>query len=177
MRDQRTNSPPPAAVSDLRVGIVVSRYHAEVTDRLLEGALEVFHAAGGRQEQLMVVDAPGSWELIPIAAAMLERGDLDGVVTLGLILTGETTHDRWLAAGLAPALADLSARHATPVAFGVLTCQSLEQAQARAGGSVGNKGAEAMDSTLGAITAIRGVQAIGIARPLEQRTTHLGDVT
>jgi 6,7-dimethyl-8-ribityllumazine synthase len=170
MRDQRTNSPPPAAVTDLRVGVVVSRYHAEVTDRLLEGAARVFHAAGGRDEQLMVVDAPGSWELIPIAAAMLQRGDLDGVVTLGLILTGEMTHDRWLAAGLAPALADLSARHVTPVAFGVLTCQSLEQARARAGGAVGNKGAEAMESTLGAIAAIRGVRAAPALAPAGDAT-------
>jgi len=173
MHENRPDSLAAPDATDLRIGLVVSRYHAEVTDRLLEGAAEAFHAAGGRDDRLLVIDAPGAWELVPIAAAMLQRGDLDGIVTLGLILTGETTHDRWLAAGLASGLADLAARHATPVAFGVLTCQSLDQARARAGGSVGNKGREAMESTLGAARAIAQIQrsgsgsGSGTGRPLD----------
>ena len=120
--------------------------------------MAAFTERGGRDTDLLVVPTPGSWELLPVAAAMIRRGDLDGIVCLGLILTGQTTHDSWLAAGLADGLASLSATHALPVAFGVLTCQSLEQAEARAGGVVGNKGREAMESTLGAVHAIRGIR-------------------
>lgn len=158
MLDDHAHNLAPDAADGVRLGVAVSRYHARITDRLLEGAMAAFRDHGGRVEDLLVVGAPGSWELLPVAAAMLRRGDLDGVVCLGLILTGQTTHDRWLAAGLADGLASLSATHAMPVAFGVLTCQSLEQAEARAGGAVGNKGREAMESTLGAVHAIRGIR-------------------
>ena len=158
MLDDASDTLAPDAADGIRLGVAVSRYHAGITGRLLEGATATFAAHGGRDDDLLVVPAPGAWELLPVAAAMLERGDLDGVVCLGLILTGQTTHDRWLAAGLADGLASLSARHVMPVAFGVLTCQSLEQAEARAGGAVGNKGREAMESTLAAVHAIRGVR-------------------
>ena len=166
MRDQRTETSPADAARGTRVGIVVSGYHAEVTDRLLAGAVDAFRAAGGADDGLLVVPAPGSWELLPVARAMVDRGDLDGVVCLGLILTGETTHDRWLAHGLAGGLAALTERTGVPVAFGVLTCQSLEQARARAGGDHGDKGREAMESTVGAIAAVRATRAAAIGGPL-----------
>ncbi len=166
MRDHRSETSPALEARGARVGLAVSRYHADVTDRLLAGAVAAWRAAGGADENLLVVPAPGSWELLPVARAMVDRGDLDGVVCLGLILTGETTHDRWLAHGLAGGLAALTERTGVPVAFGVLTCQDLEQARARAGGAAGNKGRESMESTVGAIAAVRRTGAVAAGGPL-----------
>ena len=131
-----------------RVAIVTSRYHHAITSRLEEGAVEAFIGAGGAEADLVRCSSPGAFELVAIAAALAARSDLDGVVALGCIVAGETRHDRYLAAAVAQSLADLSARHAKPVAFGVLTVNELKQARDRAGGKVGNKGREAMEATL-----------------------------
>jgi 6,7-dimethyl-8-ribityllumazine synthase len=139
-----------------RIAIVVSRYHEAITERLAEGATRAFVAAGGKADRLLRGDAPGAFELPVIAAAFARRDDVSAVVCLGLILTGETTHDRHLADAVAHALQDLALETGKPVAFGVLTCQTLAQAEARAGGEKGNKGEEAMLSALAAIEAIRG---------------------
>ena len=131
-----------------RVAIVTSRYHHAITSRLEAAAVETFLAAGGVEADLVRCSSPGAFELVAIAAALAARPDLDGVVALGCIVAGETRHDRHLAAAVAQSLADLSARHAKPVAFGVLTVNELKQARDRAGGKVGNKGREAMDAVL-----------------------------
>lgn len=158
------------------VGVVVSRYNGSITSALLEGAREALHARfpGG---QLAVVEAPGAFEVPVLAAALLEREEFDAVVCLACIIKGETTHDRVLADAVTTELASLAVRTGKPVGFGVLTCDSVAQAQVRAGlgggldggfggegggeggggfggagggagGGGGNKGAEAMDAAL-----------------------------
>lgn len=169
-RDSSNSMAPLAGAGAARVGLVVSRYHNDVTGPLADAATEAFLAAGGRVDDLFRIDVPGAWELVPVAAAMAARRDVDGVACLGLILTGETTHDRWLAHGIAGGLADLAVQHTKPVAFGVLTCQSLEQATARAGGAHGNKGRETMEAVLGTIASLREVAAAPLDRPFESRT-------
>ncbi|MGA1516704.1 MAG: 6,7-dimethyl-8-ribityllumazine synthase [Phycisphaerales bacterium] len=131
-----------------RVAIVTSRYHDAITSKLEEGAIEAFREAGGEEGDLVRCSSPGAFELVAIASALAARSDLDGVVALGCIVAGETRHDRYLAAAVAQSLADLSARHMKPVAFGVLTVNELKQARDRAGGKVGNKGREAMDAVI-----------------------------
>ena len=94
----------------LRVGIATSRYHSDVTGPLHQGARNAFLEAGGKEDDLVLVDAPGSFELVAIAHALASRADLDAVVCLGCILTGETTHDRYICEAVANGLADITAR-------------------------------------------------------------------
>jgi len=154
----------------LRVGIATSRYHSDVTGRLLQGARNAFLQSGGVDNDLVLVDAPGSFELVSIAHALASRADIDAVVCLGCILTGETTHDRYICEAVANGLADITARTGKPVAFGVLTCQTHEQAMARAGGldgvkSKGNKGEEAMHAALIAAHAVQCIRRLPLGRP------------
>lgn len=147
----------PLDASGLRIGIVTSVYHAEITALLEVGAVEAFVEAGGRAEDLVRAAAPGAFELVPIAAALAARSDLHAVVALGCIVRGETRHDRVLAGAVATALASIAAARAKPVSFGVLTVERRRQARERAGGAHGHKGREAMDA---AILAVRAIEAV-----------------
>lgn len=165
-----TTVPLAANARGLRVGIATSRYHEAVTSRLQEGALRAFRAAGGVDEDLVLVDAPGSFELVAIAHALAARADIDAVVCIGCVLTGETTHDQYICQACAAGLAQITAQTGKPVAFGVLTCQNIEQAQARSGGSAGvaskgNKGEEAMNAAVLAAQAVGRVQRLPLGRP------------
>jgi len=150
MRDQ----PAPIDAKGLRIGLVVSRYHAEVTGALEQGARDAFVRAGGAIADLIAVDAPGTFELPVIAQALARREDIQGVVVLGCVITGETRHDRYIASAVAHGLQRLSLESRKPCAFGVLTCPDFEHARARSGGDKGNKGAESMTATVAAVRAI-----------------------
>lgn len=130
------------------MAVVVSRYNASVTDRLLDGARDAYVRRGGAAEDLTVITAPGAYELPALALAAARTGRFRGVVTLGCLVKGETRHDRYIAEAVAQGLVSVTIATGVPVAFGVLTTDTPEQAQARAGGSKGNKGAEAMDALL-----------------------------
>jgi 6,7-dimethyl-8-ribityllumazine synthase len=151
---------PPTAVSarSLRIVIVTSTYHAELTGALERGAVKAFEEAGGDPSRLRIVKAPGAFELVAISRAAAVRGDVDAVVALGCVLTGETSHDRHICDAVAHGLARISVEFGKPAAFGLLTCQTLSQAQARAGGAKGNKGEEAMRAAIGAAQAIKELQ-------------------
>ncbi|MCA9284293.1 MAG: 6,7-dimethyl-8-ribityllumazine synthase [Phycisphaerales bacterium] len=150
MRDQ----PAPIDASGLRIGLVVSRYHAAITGGLEQGARDAFVRAGGAAADLIAVDAPGTFELPVIAQALARREDVDGVVALGCVITGETRHDRYISSAVAQALQRLALDSRKPCAFGVLTCSNLDQARSRSGGEKGNKGAESMTATVAAVRAI-----------------------
>lgn len=152
----RQHQQPRADASGLRIGIAVSRYHSDVTALLRDAALRSFAEAAGRREDLVVVESPGSFELTAICRELAASG-LDAVVALGCIIQGQTRHDRYLAAAVAQGLTAVSVQSGVPVAFGVLTCKTLDQARQRAGGDRGDKGAEAMTA---AIMAARAIQAI-----------------
>lgn len=149
----------------LRIAVATSRYHDEVTARLREGALEAFRTAGGQDGDLLLVDAPGAFELVPIAHALASRADIDAVVCLGCVITGETTHDRYICEAVANGLAAISSSMGKPAAFGVLTCPSIGHARERAGGAKGNKGAEAMVAALVAAQAVSRVARLPLGRP------------
>ncbi len=154
-------STPTIDASGLRIAVVTSEYHAEICHAMAKGASDTFYEAGGARDALIHVTAPGAFELVVISAALAAREEIDAVVALGCVLTGETSHDRFLCDAVAHGLADLSLRTGKPVGFGVLTCLTIQQARARAGGNKGNKGAEAMRA---AIAATRTVQAIHALR-------------
>ncbi|MDZ4756225.1 MAG: 6,7-dimethyl-8-ribityllumazine synthase [Phycisphaerae bacterium] len=144
----------------VRVAVVVSRYHDRIVGRLADGAAKVFFENGGQEQDFLRIDAPGAFELPVVAACLLRRDDVDAVVAVGLVLTGETTHDRHISESVAHALQEIALETGKPTAFGVLTCQTLLQAEARAGGAKGNKGEEAMAAALIACGALRALDAL-----------------
>ena len=133
---------------DLTVYVIVSQYHAEITNQLAEGAKQTFLEAGGNEEQLKFIPVTGAWELPVVAATLSEDENIDAIVTLGCIITGETTHDQVIAHAIAQGLMQLSITWGKPISMGILTCKTFEQAKERAGGTAGNKGAEAMNAAI-----------------------------
>ena len=142
------------AAEGLRIGLAVSTYHAEITSSMRRAAESAFQNAGGRAEELFIVEAPGAFELIAICRALAEREDLDAIVALGCVIRGETRHDRAIVAAVAQALGSIIIDTGIPIGFGVLTCETYEQAKERAGGSKGNKGEEAMRAAIATALAI-----------------------
>jgi len=136
--------------------IIVSRWNEFVTRELLNGAVETLQQHGAGEP--LVVWVPGTWEIPPVAARVLHEG-IDGVIALGCILQGATSHAQLLAADVSRALMDLQVASGRPVAWGILTPESGEQAVERAGMKLGNKGREAalaaieLTSVLDALTA------------------------
>ena len=127
----------------LRFGIAVARFNSVVTERLLEGAVTALRAYGTADDDIEVLHVPGAFEL-PFAARLLAASKrVDGIICLGAIIKGETIHNEVLASGVVSTLSQLSVQHELPVAFGVLTTDTVEQALARAGAASGNKGTEA----------------------------------
>jgi 6,7-dimethyl-8-ribityllumazine synthase len=131
--------------------VVVSRYNHSVTSRLLDGARAEYARAGGDPSRLAIAEAPGAYELPALALAGASSGSWAGVVALGCLIRGDTRHDRYIADAVAHGLMTVSLVTGVPVALGVLTTENPAQARARAGGSKGNKGAEAMAALLDSI--------------------------
>lgn len=133
-------------------GIVVSRFNDLLTGRLVEGALDCLLRHGAREEDITVVRVPGSWEL-PFAAQRLAMGGrVQAVIALGVLIRGATPHFEYIAAESAKGLAQVALQAPVPVSYGVLTCDSLEQALERSGSKAGNKGWHA---ALAAIEMVR----------------------
>jgi 6,7-dimethyl-8-ribityllumazine synthase len=123
-----------------RIVVVASRFNEEVVKKLVDGALEALVKHGVSFVDIDVVWVPGAWEL-PLAARLLLNSErYDGLVAVGAVIRGETAHFDFIAAEASRGLADVSMQSETPVGFGVLTCDTDEQAEARAGGNHGNKG-------------------------------------
>lgn len=125
------------------IGIVVARWNSFITDELLHGAVDVLKSQGYADEQIVVVYCPGAYE-IPLATQKL-LSKVDGVITLGAVIQGETPHFDYVCSTVNNGVAQLNLQTGKPVSFGVLTTDTIEQARVRAGlaGDKGNKGAEA----------------------------------
>jgi 6,7-dimethyl-8-ribityllumazine synthase len=130
------------------IPIIASRYNEGICDALVKGSLETFFAAGYEVTSLPVIRVPGAWELPMLAAEMLRRDQVIGVVTLGCVIKGETTHDQHINRAVSDALMRLGVETGKPIGFGLLTCNTLEQALQRSGGTVGNKGNEAAEAVV-----------------------------
>ncbi len=143
-----------------RFAIVVSRFNDLITDRLLQGALQTITRHGGDADQATVVRVPGSFE-IPLAAAQLaDSGKFDAVVCLGAVIQGATTHHEYINSQVAAGIMSVSRSSGIPVTFGVITCESMEQAIDRAGGKVGNKGQEATAAAIEMIALQKQIAAL-----------------
>jgi 6,7-dimethyl-8-ribityllumazine synthase len=142
---------------DARFGIVVSRYNESITGRLLDGAVETLHAHGVDDATIDVAHVPGAWELPIVAQRFAASGKYAAVLCLGAVIRGETTHDQHINRAVSSALSQISLRTDVPVLFGLLTCQSLEQAIQRAGGNVGNKGAECAEAAVEMVRLLQGL--------------------
>jgi len=131
-----------------RMAVLASRFNEPIVKKLVDGALEALVKYGVAYEDIDVVWVPGAWEL-PIAARWLLASErYDGLVAVGAVIRGETAHFEYIAGEASRGLAAASAESETPVGCGVLTCDSDEQAEARAGGAHGNKGWDAAVATL-----------------------------
>ena len=133
----------------MRVGIVVSEWNEKITGALAEGACQTLMRHGVREEDIIVRPVPGSFELVYGAARFVNSERVDAVIAIGCVIRGDTPHFDYICQGATQGLADLNREGKVPVIYGLLTCNTLEQAQERCGGMLGNKGDEC------AVTAIK----------------------
>jgi 6,7-dimethyl-8-ribityllumazine synthase len=131
-----------------RVAVVASRFNESITRALVEGALDALVRHGTSFDDIDVLWVPGAWELPLAVRGAMASGRYDAVVALGAVIRGDTPHFDYVAGGASRGLADAAIEAEIPVAFGLLTCDNLEQAEARAGGVHGNKGWDAAVAAL-----------------------------
>jgi len=131
-----------------KVAVAVSRFNEDVTQKLVDGALDALVRHGAALDDIDVVWVPGAWELGVTVRRLLTMDRYDAVVALGAVIRGETPHFDYVAGECARSLQTASAEFETPVSLGVLTCNTTEQALARAGGDHGNKGWDAAMAAL-----------------------------
>jgi len=143
-----------------RFAVVVSRFNASITSRLLDGALKTLLAGGVSDDRIDVAWVPGAFEIPTVAGRLARSGRYAAILCLGAVIRGETTHDQHINRAVSTALAELGAASGVPVLFGILTCDTLEQAAARSGGEapsqgkdhpgakIGNKGIECAEAAL-----------------------------
>jgi 6,7-dimethyl-8-ribityllumazine synthase len=152
------------ATAKLRFAVVVSKYHDFVTDRLQAGALAALAAANVRSDLVTLIRVPGAFE-IPIAARRAaESGQFDAVVCLGCLIRGSTPHFEYIASAVAHGLMSAAADTGVPMAFGVLTTNSVEESVERAGDGPSNKGWEAAAAALEMATIVAQLDASSPAR-------------
>jgi 6,7-dimethyl-8-ribityllumazine synthase len=129
--------------SGFRFAIVVARFNSIITDRLLSGALDAFVRTGLNEDEIEIIRVPGAWEMPVTVKALLAQERHHGIVCLGAVIRGDTPHFDYVAGECAKGLAQLALETGVPVAFGVLTTNTVEQAIDRAGAKGGNKGFDA----------------------------------
>ncbi len=138
-----------------RYDLVVARFNSFVVDKLVEGALDTLRRHGVKDADITIVRAPGAWELPVLTRHVLAAGTYDAVIALGAVIRGGTPHFEYVAGECVKGLSVVSLDSSVPVAFGVLTVDTIEQAIERAGTKAGNKGAEAALSALEMVSVIR----------------------
>ena len=151
------------SAAGMRFAIIVSRWNAVVTDRLLEGALDALMRSGADRSDIGVIRVPGAWEIPAAARSSANTGRVDAIVTLGCLLRGETAHYEAIYNEVARGIGQSQQETGIPHSFGVLTCETLEQALNRAGIKAGNKGFEAAAAAIEMVSLRRKVQQGGPA--------------
>lgn len=138
-----------------RYAIVAARWHADIMDRLIDGARETLISRGADPTKIDLYRVPGSFELPLACDQAAASGAYVAVISLGVVIQGDTPHHDYINMSVAQGLMQAGQKSGVPILFGVLTCHTIEQAQERAGGTLGNKGEEA------ALAAIEMVQLLG----------------
>jgi 6,7-dimethyl-8-ribityllumazine synthase len=135
--------------------IVVARFNSFIVESLLEGAVDTLKRHGAAESDITVVRVPGAFELPLALEKIAAKGDYDAVIALGAVIRGGTPHFEYVAAECVKGMAQVNLKHGVPVAFGVLTVDTIEQAVERAGTKAGNKGAEAAMSAIEMVNLLR----------------------
>lgn len=143
----------------LRVAVLAARFNADITDRLVEGALRALLEHGAANSDIEVVRVPGAWELPQAAARAVEVGRFGAIVALGCVIRGETPHFEYVCSQTTLGLGEVARASRVPIAFGVLTTDDSNQARARAGSGPDNKGYEAAMSALEMVSVYRQLRA------------------
>ena len=138
--------------SHWKIGIVVSEWNEDVTGALLQGAYDTLLKHGVKAQNITVKTVPGSFELVYGSAWMTQQTDVDAVIAIGCVIRGDTPHFDYICQGTTQGLAELNRKAVVPVIYGLLTCNTLQQALDRCGGALGNKGDEC------AVTALKMIQ-------------------
>jgi len=159
-------STPRVLPPEIRIGAVVSTYHHELTGAMLASARAELEAAGLAPERLVVVEAPGAFEIPIVARSLAVHGDVAAVLCFGLVLKGETTHDVHIASAVSQALQRVSLDLDKPMLFGVLTCNTLDQARERALPGGHDKGREVARAAIDVLGALEATRKLGAARPI-----------
>jgi 6,7-dimethyl-8-ribityllumazine synthase len=141
----------------LKFGIVASRFNEFITNKLLEGALDAIRRHGASDNDVDIAWVPGAFEIPVIAKKMAESGKYDAVICVGAVIRGSTPHFDYVAAEVSKGIANVGLAVGTPVIFGVLTTDSIEQAIERAGTKAGNKGFDAAESAIEMANLIKSI--------------------
>ncbi len=142
--------------SGLRVALVASRFNDTIVQRLVDGAHSCLTRHGVADDDIDLYWVPGGWEIPLVARRVAQAGTVDAVVALGLVVRGQTAHFEYVA-GESAAIGRVALETGVPMAFGVLTTETWEQAQDRAGGKMGNKGWEAAQAALETATLLKAI--------------------
>jgi 6,7-dimethyl-8-ribityllumazine synthase len=132
-----------------RFAIVVSRFNQSITSRLLDGAVQTLTAHGVADDQIDVAWTPGAFEIPTVANQLAATGRYLAVICLGAVIRGETTHDQHINRAVSTSLCEIGVHYGLPVLFGILTCNTLEQAIVRSGGETATTGKDQADSRIG----------------------------
>jgi 6,7-dimethyl-8-ribityllumazine synthase len=149
----------------MKFGVIAARWNAVITERLLDGALDALLRSGASRADIEVVRVPGAWEIPSAARTLANLGQVDAIVTLGCLLRGETAHYEAIYNEVARGIGQSQQETGIPHSFGVLTCETLEQALDRAGIKTGNKGFEA---------AVAAIEMVSLGRKLKARGQQPG---
>ena len=142
----------------LRVGIVVSRFNSLITERLLEGAMDHLTRSNVDSETIDICRVPGAFEVPKAAKAMADTNRYDGIIALSAVIRGATPHFEYVSSEISKGLAIINLQSAIPVAFGVITSDTIDQAIERAGTKAGNKGAQAAESLIEMVNVLREIE-------------------
>ena len=140
---------------ELKFAIVIARFNSFITEKLLEGALDALKRTGADLSKVEVIRVPGAWELPAAAKPLAASGRFDAIIARGAVIKGDTPHFDYVAGNAASGLASVQAETGVPVAFGVITTNTVEQAIDRAGAKSGNKGFDAAMTAIEMANLIR----------------------
>lgn len=143
----------------LKIGIILSRFNQFISGRLLEGALDALNKLGAAEKDISIYKVPGSFEVPILAKKLAEAKKVDGIICLGVLIRGDTSHFDYLSAEVTKGLAQISMDEGIPVSYGILTVDTIEQGIERAGTKSGNKG---YDSTFSLIETINLIKKAGL---------------
>ncbi|NPA13086.1 MAG: 6,7-dimethyl-8-ribityllumazine synthase [Aquificae bacterium] len=141
----------------LKFAIVVGRFNSLITEKMLEGALDCILRHGGEENNITIVKVPGSFEIPLTAKKLAKTGKYDAVICLGAVIRGATPHFDYVAAEVSKGIAQVSLETEIPIAYGILTTDTLEQAVERAGTKMGNKGFDAALSAIEMANVLKGI--------------------